>query len=282
MQILSKAGLLAAIATLFLSAHSLAASPDIIKPGSDAGDGRTWMDFLGKAVPGLVLEGDKAIAKTAFELSYFDGEVAEINPPVAISTLDPKTLVADGKPLVAIVSNLELEAADEAYALLSVHRADGTLVASVNIASDRMNGWDEANPVIHAGAKNDVLAFRSSHFNSSQGYDVLALAFVDGKEIKLIDSIFLLSDRLCSRERNQKSMVEAVPGKDAGHGAFRVVITDAIVPTGEACDGEEPVEAETRTIAVTYNWDAATGNYVADSDGIKALVALQQDNESRL
>jgi hypothetical protein len=55
-------------------------------------------------------------------------------------------------------------------------------------------------------------------------------------------------------------------------------VTEVTEASGEECGDAAMPEPASRTIAVTYSWDAAARRYITDSD---AFAVLARENEKR-
>ncbi|MEX4009835.1 hypothetical protein [Neoaquamicrobium sediminum] len=149
------------------------------------------------------------------------------------------------------------------------------LLDAANVASGQHTYFLEPARMA-VGVDDDLLAVGSTHANSSQTYTTVPLVLVRNDQLELVDMISAFDERLCAYERTQRL--------DLRHGAQEpfsdvvATLTEVSTRSGDDC-GEAPVpEARTRTITVTYRWDAGAHRYIPDSD---AFDVLARENEGR-
>ena len=97
----------------------------------------------------------------------------------------------------------------------------------------------------------------------------------DGR-FDLIDTIATFRENNCAYERNQSLEVKPIAAEPFAD-LVATVIEETTIPA-EACTDPASTEPGTRSIAVTYGWDAAAGHYTPDSD---AFDILARKNEAR-
>ena len=149
------------------------------------------------------------------------------------------------------------------------------LLDAANVASGRWTSFlDPARLAVGAG--DGLLTIQSTHANSSQGYTTVPLVLVRNDRLELVDAIFVFDERVCAYERTQRL--------DLRHGAQEpfsdvvATVTEATTLSGANCGEATVPEAGTRTITVTYRWDAGERRYIPDSD---AFDELARESESR-
>ena len=153
--------------------------------------------------------------------------------------------------------------------------AEPRFLDAVDVAFDRWTSF--AEPVrLPVGEGDDLLVTRSTHFNSGQGYATVALILLRDDRFELVDAVSMLDDRACAFERTQQLDVRR--GAGAPFADIRAVVTEVTEASGEECGDAAMPEPASRTIAVTYSWDAAARRYIADSD---AFAVLARENEKR-
>lgn len=170
---------------------------------------------------------------------------------------------------------------DESLALLCMFGFDdGTpkLLDIVNVGLDQSTFFRDPG-AIPLGAEESAVVTSSQHFNSNQSYEALALALIRNDRFEHIDDIWLISDRACSWGRYE---VPSFAGRQAGDGFgdFTVTVTDTLeAPPArvEECGDEVPPAAYSNAYSATYKWDSVRSKYVADSDAIDKLEALNKD-----
>ena len=148
------------------------------------------------------------------------------------------------------------------------------LLDAANVATGKSTSFFDP-AWMRVGTGDDLLATVSSHHNSSQGYTHTNLILVRNDNLDLIDAIFTFDEKLCGYERTQRLDVRQGPGEPVSD--IVAVVTEQVSATEEKCSDPAP-EPGTRTINVTYHWDAGQQRYVPDSD---AFDVLSRDNEGR-
>jgi hypothetical protein len=149
------------------------------------------------------------------------------------------------------------------------------LLDAVNVASgDDTYFLDPARLAVGTG--DDLVVIGSTHANSGQSYKTAPLVLLRNDRLELVDMISAFDERLCPYERTQRLDL----GTET-QGPFSDVVatvTEVTTLSGDAC-GEAPVpNAGTRTITVTYRWDAGHRRYIPDSDAFEVLAT---ENEER-
>src|SRR5690606_10528250 len=121
-----------------------------------------------------------------------------------------------------------------------------------------------------------LVAIRSTHFNSSQGYAMTALILLRAGRTEPVDTVSTFDDRSCAWQRSQ--LLEF--GRSAGEPFADIVatVTERTEATGEDCGGEAVPGPPTRRITATYRWNADAERYLPDSN---AFAVLARENEDR-
>lgn len=149
------------------------------------------------------------------------------------------------------------------------------LLDAVNVAFDRYTFFlDPAR--LPVGTNDDLLATVSTHANSGQSYATAALILVRNDRFELVDDISALDDRACAFERTQRIGIRRGAGKPFSD--VVATVSELTAASGEDCGQGTVPKPQTRTITVTYRWDAAAQRYIADSD---AFDVLAKENEKR-
>ncbi|MFC3074320.1 hypothetical protein [Shinella pollutisoli] len=251
-----------------------AASPDL----ADRVGGRedlTFADLVRLVAPRIAASGEAA------RLRHIGGEEWRSAGPEAAELRAFTAVPARSGGSDRMVLLLDFgEARDSAagFAVLALFDIAGEprLLDAADVAFDRRTSF--AGPVrLPVGEAGDLLVTRSTHFNSSQGYAMTALILLGGDRFELVDTISTLDDRACAFKRTQRLDIRR--GTAAPFADIRATVTERTAGTAEPCDdGAAVPEPGTRTIAVTYRWDAAERRYIADSD---AFAVLARENETR-
>ena len=152
---------------------------------------------------------------------------------------------------------------------------EARLLDAANVAFDRYTAF--ADPArLAAGVGDDLLAIRSTHFNSYQGYATTALILLRDGRIELVDEVSTFDDRTCAWQRSQ--LLDLGTGAGEPFADIAATVTERMEATGEDCGDEAMPGPPTRRIAVTYRWNADAQRYLPDSD---AFAVLAQENEKR-
>lgn len=131
-------------------------------------------------------------------------------------------------------------------------------------------------PMMKVGADDALLAIGSTYANSSQSYTTIPLILVRDGRLELVDSIFAFDEGACGYERTQRLAL----AQGAGEPFSEIVatVTELTTLSGEECGRAKTPQAGTRTITVTYRWDAGAQRYSPDSD---AFDVLARESEGR-
>jgi hypothetical protein len=235
--------------------------------------GLTYLDLARMVVPDLAATGT---GSAPVAMRHIEGEDAGDSPP---QTSDiPLTAALDvmvgGKPRLLLLMDIKSAEGAQGYAPLALFDLAGQpkLLDVVNVASDRDTYFrDPARFAIADG--DDVVETVSMHFNSNQSYAITELILLRGDRFEEIDSIPTLDDRDCGWEHTQQIGFE--PRGATPYADIVATVTDALSPTGEACDTPPPPPFS-RTVGVTYRWSGS--RYETDSD---AFARLAEENEKR-
>jgi len=152
--------------------------------------------------------------------------------------------------------------------------AEPRLLDAAQVAFDRYTAF--ADPArLAAGIGDDLVAIRSTHFNSSQGYVTTALILLRAGRIEPVDTVSTFDDRTCARQRSQ--LLGFGPGAGEPFADIVATVTERTEATGEDCGGEDVPGPPTRRITATYRWNAAAERYLPDSDAFAVLAQEKQD-----
>lgn len=240
--------------------------------------GRTYLDLVRLVVPGLVAGSDTYSGGQPIDVRHIGGgdpddiEVAASGPPRMAAV----SVRSGGMDRLALLLTFD-RAADSAEGFTVLALLDAAagprLLDAANVAFDRFTSFLDT-AVLPVGAGDDLLLTRSTHFNSSQGYATTALMLARNGRLELVDTISTFDDRACGHERTQRLDVRRGAGEPFSD--IVATVTERTMATGRDC-GEASVPG-TRTMTVTYRWDAAAQRYLPDSD---AFVMLARENEQR-
>jgi hypothetical protein len=118
---------------------------------------------------------------------------------------------------------------------------------------------------------------QSSHFNTEQNYEATPLILVRNDHLQLVDTVFTFDDRSCSYTRDQVPQF-GIGDRDARtYPDIVATVTETTILSGADCGDEQPPKAGVRSIKVTYRWDEAQSEFVADSDAFEKLAVENQE-----
>ncbi|MBN9218227.1 MAG: hypothetical protein J0I79_09760 [Mesorhizobium sp.] len=235
----------------------------------------TYADLVRMVIPDLTAKDDYHVGSSPIEMRHIAGPESDSSPPESSSIFSVAVFAmkAGGKDRLAMLFDLgQSPDSAEGYAVLALYDLTGKprLLDAVNVATDRFTFFRQPGK-LSLGADNDALMISSTHFNSSQGYMSTPVVLVRNDRFELIDIIDTFDENVCSYKRSQNLAFQSLEDGQP-YRAIKADITDTTVPTGEDC-GEEPPQAATSDISVTYHWDKTAARYVADSDAFEKLSA---------
>ncbi len=154
--------------------------------------------------------------------------------------------------------------------------AQPALLDAADIAFDQSTFFRDPLVLPVASDAAAVLTM-STHFSSSQDYVTNALLLLAGDRLALVDTVFTFDDKNCGYERTQFAGFQT-GGSNGAYADIEVSVNEKTTHTEEVCTGQDVPAEGTRTIGVTYRWDAANGRYAPDSE---AFEKLAREDESR-
>lgn len=234
---------------------------------------RTYADLVRLAVPGTAGAGASEIRHIAGEDA--GGGVPAPNAAPRIAAIPVRSGGHDRMALLLDFGEAGEGASGLAVLALFDMAADPLLLDAADVAFDRRTSFmGPARLPVSIG--DDLLATRSTHSNSGQGYATAALILVRDDRLELVDTIFTFDDRACTHERTQR--LDIRQGAERPFRDIVATVTERTAASGEDCGDATAPEPGTRTIAVTYRWDAAGQRYLPGSD---AFHVLARENEER-
>lgn len=274
------ARLLPVLAAACLAATAvLAGDVDRVHPGDRLAGDVTYADLIRAIVPDF--DAEKGAGSQVLELRHLDsGDVEQASlASFKLSSVPVVRFDDGGEPRLLVLLSLGI-AVDSAEGLAIAALFDGNapyaLMDAANVALDRWTGFAEPGHLVSPTGQ-DVFVVYSEHFNSNQTYGVHTLMTADGGRLAAIDTISTFDERLCTGETKQTARFAFGEGP-AGAEPILATVEIESIPSGADCGDTSAFEAPKRTISVTYDRDAATGKYTADSD---AFERLGQENEQR-
>ena len=233
----------------------------------------TYLDLARMVIPDLALNADGFYhGGLPIEMRHIEGPDSGGSPPESsLPNAGVLAIKAGGKDRLAMLYDLgDSPDSAEGYAVLALYdvTAKPKLLDAVNVAVDRSTYFREPGK-LSVGAGDDVLITMSTHFNSSQGYVITPLIMVRDDKFELVDMISTFDENLCAYRRTQDVAFQTIADGQP-YAAIKVTVTDATAPSDESCD-EQPPEAQSHAISVTYHWDKKTSHYVKDSDALDKL-----------
>lgn len=272
-----------ALALLLAGAGGTFAEPVSFPEPADPLPGRanvTYLDLVRLLAPGIVVNGRNYSAGRPIPVRHIGGPDEGNAGPASSGRLNIAALPvrSGGMDRAALLLDFTAEP-DSATGFTILALFDVTarprLLDAADVAFDRSTSF--ADPArLPAGAGDDLVVTRSTHFNSNQGYADAALILVRDGRLELVDTIFAFDENSCAFERTQRLDIELGAGEPFSD--IVASVTERIVASGAKCGETAVPEPGTRTITATYHWKAAGQRYIADSD---ALVRLARESEAR-
>lgn len=185
---------------------------------------------------------------------------------------------SDGKDRIALLINLgasDHDVSDFVILALFDITDDPRLLDAAHVGFDRFTSFHEP-ALLSVGIADDLLTTRSTHSNSSQAYATTALILAHDDRLELVDTISTFDDRACGYERTQR--LDIRQGDGAPFSDIVATVTELTTATQDNCGDATVPEPGSRTIGVTYRWDAADQRYRPDTD---AFDVLARENEQR-
>lgn len=240
----------------------------------------TFADLVRLVAPGSGASGQAMPEGGVIAVRHIDGSAWESPGPAVAELRHFAALPARSGGLERTVLLLDFGPARDSafgFVVLALFDVAGEpkLLDAADVGFDLYTSF--ADPVrLQVGAGGDLLITRSTHFNSSQGYATAALILLREDRFELVDTVFTLDERACSFERTQRLGIRQ--GAGAPFADIEAVVSERTTSAGEQCGDATVPRPGTRTIAVTYRWDAAGQRYSADSD---AFLLLADENAKR-
>ncbi len=232
----------------------------------------TFADLVRLVVPGTA--GNETI-----DVREIGGEAVEDLEPESMTALRLAAVPvrSGGQDRLALLLDFGRGRDVVGLAILALFDVTGEprLLDAANVASGEDTSFlDPARMAVGIG--DDLLAIRSIHWNSGQGYTTVPLVLVHDDRLELVDTISAFDEKLCAYERAQRPDIRLGAGEPFSD--VVATVTEVTTLSGHDC-GEAPVpEAGTRMITVTYRWNAGEQRYLPDSDAFEVLAT---ENEER-
>jgi hypothetical protein len=241
---------------------------------------RTYGDLVRLVVPGID-NGDAAAAGTGvIAVRHISGEDMAGVVPVSVETprIAAMPVRSGGKDRMALLINLgesEHEVSDFVILALFDMADEPRLLDAAHVGFNRFTSFSEPS-LLSVGIADDLLMTRGTHSNSNQAYATTALILAHDGRLELVDAISTFDDRACAYERSQR--LDIRQGEVAPFSDIVATVTELTAAAGEECGDASAPELSSRTITVTYRWDAARQLYRPDTD---AFDVLARENEAR-
>ena len=272
---------LLAVAMLWTSAAFAqpVSHPELADPLPGA-ENRIYADLVRLVAPGVGGGNAGASGSGVIDIRHIDG--ADMTGFEPVSVASPRIAAipvrSGGLDRLALLLDLGESRHDVSdFVVLALFEVadQPRLLDAATVAFDRYTFFPEPAR-LPIGTGDDLLVTRSTHFNSSQGYATTALILLREDRLELVDAISTFDDRACAFERTQR--LEILQGAGAPFADIEATVIELTAGSGERCGDAAAPEPGTRSIAVTYRWDAAEERYIADSD---AFGVLARENEER-
>ena len=263
--------------------HVAVAEPASFPDLTDALPGaqnRTYGYLVRLVVPGID-NGDAAAAGVGvITVRHISGQDMTAVTPVSVETprIAAIPLRSGGKDRIALLINLgesEHEVSDFVILALFDIGGDPRLLDAAHVGFNRFTSFSEPS-LLSVRVADDLLMTRGTHSNSNQAYATTALILVHDDRLKLVDTISTFDDRACAFERTQR--LDIRQGEVAPFSDIVATVTELTATGVEECGDASALEPGSRTITVTYRWDAAGQVYRPDTD---AFDVLARENEAR-
>jgi len=240
-----------------------------------------WFDLLASVVPGLQLEGDRAVGEAVVDIPHIAGEgyLNDAGPTsFDLRSVSFEMIEAEGRERLLVLASLGGTEFDVAGTeVLALFEADLTYLDAVQVGFDRFTGFREP-PAVRIGPDDEAVMVDSSHFNSSQNYSNSTLLFVRDGKLQLVDTVFTFGDRGCNFAQQQTLSVIADENGEGEYWPITAKVVEIRTVSNE-CEEAETVDPPfSRAVSVTYTWSTSLGGYVADSE---ALAELAQQTSER-
>lgn len=241
---------------------------------------RTYRDIVRLVVPGID-NGDAAAADTGvIDVRHVSGQ--DMTGVVPVSVKAPRIAAipvrSGGKDRIALLINLgesEREVSDFVILTLFDIGSDPRLLDATHVGFNRFTSFSEPS-LLSVGVADDLLMTRGTHSNSNQAYATTALILANDDRLELVDTISTFDDRACAYKRTQR--LDIRQGEGAPFSDIVATVTELTAAGVEECGDATAPEPSSRTITVTYRWDAAGQLYRPDTD---AFDVLARENEAR-
>lgn len=246
-------------------------------PGAE---NRTYRDLVRFVVPGID-NGDAAAAGTGvIDVRHISGQDMTGIVPVSVKTprIGAIPLRSGGKDRIALLINLgesEQEVSDFVILALFDMAGDPRLLDAAHVGFNRFTSFSEPSR-LSVGIADDLLMTRGTHSNSNQAYATTALILAHDDRLELVDTISTFDDRACAYERTQR--LDIRQGEGSPFLDIVATVTELTAAGIEECGDATAPEPGSRTLTVSYRWDAAGQLYRPDTD---AFDVLARENEAR-
>ena len=278
MRLAAFAGLAALVS---LAAGAAAAdAPDVhdVAPGHP---GVTYLDLLRQEIPDLTDNAaDNQTEGHLSRLHHLLGKTNEGDPPdpVVAGYLEDVRINAGGHRRIVLLAPLG-DDPDRAQgtALLGLYddAPRPKLLAAIDVGVDRDTSLNDPAK-LPLGPGDDALVTYSEHGNSEQGYATRLLILVRDDRLRLIDSVFTLSDHGCGWERDETPVFSTRADPGRAYRRIDVVVSETLKHQSASCGDEAIPKAYARTYHGSWRWDAGTASFKPQTRELDRLDKLNQ------
>jgi hypothetical protein len=251
--------------------------------------GTNYLDLLRKIFPDVAPGSQSTpdtIARTSIPLRHLFGDYENkvYTGEMKIGSLEALWLKDGGRKhlLLLVGVSAESEEAEINWGEMHVLALFQTvptirLLDAVDIQADRFAGfWDE-QPVLAIGREKDAVMVQSSHHNSSQGYQSLALVSAEqGKLKSLFDLPVLLNSNTCGQNFAQEATLSVLKDSAGDHRPILVRIKMVKEPDGEDC--ERRTRGYTKFYKALLVWNPSRREYSSRGRELKNLARFNEKN----
>jgi hypothetical protein len=240
------------------------------------GTGGTYADLVQLVAPGIAIDGRSYAGGQSLNVRHLAGWDDAGVALAAAGRLHISALPLGSRLALLLDFGTAANEVGDLVILALFDLADNPRL--LDTANASLDGSTVFFAPFHArlGEGADLLLTQSTHHNSSQGYALTAMTFVQDGRFELIDTIATFSESNCAYERRQTVDVRPVAAEPFAD-IVATVVEQTSIPAETCPDPAPPAEA-TRTITVTYRRDPEAGRYIPDSD---AFDILASENETR-
>jgi hypothetical protein len=264
-------------------------SVDLKRP-VQKGSKTTYIDLFRKLFPDLQPGSthDEAVnAHRSVPIRRIDDDPESIvlESDIEIKVFDSRWVRSAGGRLLLLRADLSAEDANEATpyegeaTVLALFSLEPTieLLDVMDIKTDRFTGFWGDHPVVHLNSQDDAFVIYSTHWNTGESYNDLALMFVDDGRFKVISNLFLFNTQGCGVTFTESPFFRALPA--VGRKYPRILVTVRLKKDADTYGCDRRTRGYTRYYHALYYWNQEKAQYESNSH---QLDKLDKFNRARL